>query len=175
MGHAAQNSVATGPPARNRQARVLRLIIDDDGEQQHDAVRRRLVEGRDVGQANVAIEASHQQRADKSAENPAAAPRKQRAADDRGGDCVEFEEEACAAPMAPLTRAVSATLNPVTKRCGPEPRATEPTELCVEIDVCTGPATARAPCSPWSPRWPLRKGMARKSPASSRTIQRSIC
>ena len=72
-------------------------LVDGDGEQQHRAARRVLVEGRHVHEAHAVVEAAHQQRADQRAEDAAAAASERRAADDRGGDGVELEEEAGAA------------------------------------------------------------------------------
>ena len=69
-------------------------LVDRHGQEQHGAACGVLVEGRDIHQAHAVVEAAHQQGADERAEDPAPAARERGAADDRGGDGVELEEEA---------------------------------------------------------------------------------
>ena len=92
------NSVGSAfDPSHRAGAAAAAQLVDGDGEEQHDAARRVLVEGRHVHQAHAVVEAAHQQRAEQRAEDAAAAAGERRAADDRRGDGVELEEQAGAA------------------------------------------------------------------------------
>jgi branched-chain amino acid transport system permease protein len=76
-------------------------VINSDCEQQNDAARRILIERRHVHQAHTVVEAAHQQRSEQGADDSTTTARKRCAANDCGGDRVEFQEQACRAADRP--------------------------------------------------------------------------
>jgi len=73
------------------------ILVDRHGEQQDHAARRLLVEGRHVHQAHAVVEAAHQQRTRQRAQHPPLSAGQRGAADDRGSDSVELQEQSRAA------------------------------------------------------------------------------
>ena len=68
-------------------------MIDGDGKQEHDAAGCVLIKDRHVHEAHAVVEASHQQRSEESAENPAATAGQRGTANDRRSDRVELKEQ----------------------------------------------------------------------------------
>ena len=69
-------------------------LIQRHSEEEHDAARCVLIEYRHVHQAHAVVQAAHQKRAEQRAKDAAASAGERRATNDRGGDRVEFQEEA---------------------------------------------------------------------------------